>query len=171
MKSRFGSSLSDIPEKKRTYLNFSTNVTLYQETLSLCKVEINQQSSTRVWTDVCCVSNLFLLPAATLKVNETVDTVRKLCLSPSSYVTDEWPGTALIGLCESTRVSVSLNFCEVLSRVCSSGESAAAAFRDLRKLSRVFKDQLAYPLIAAAREGRTPLTAVKPPSDTVQSGD
>ncbi|XP_026220013.1 F-box only protein 7 [Anabas testudineus] len=60
---------------------------------------------------------------ATLKVNETVDTVRKLCLSPSSYVTDEWPG-----------------------------ESAAAAFRDLRKLSRVFKDQLAYPLIAAARE-------------------
>lgn len=35
-----------------------------------------------------------------------------------------------------------------------SGESAAAAFRDLSKLSRVFKDQLAYPLIAAAREGK-----------------
>uniref|UniRef100_A0A3P9K2U2 F-box protein 7 n=1 Tax=Oryzias latipes TaxID=8090 RepID=A0A3P9K2U2_ORYLA len=32
------------------------------------------------------------------------------------------------------------------------GGSAAAAFKDLRKLSRVFKDQLAYPLIAAARE-------------------
>ncbi|XP_040886513.1 F-box only protein 7 isoform X2 [Toxotes jaculatrix] len=60
---------------------------------------------------------------ATLKANETVNTVRKLCLSPSSYVTDEWPG-----------------------------ESAAAAFKDLSKLSRVFKDQLAYPLIAAARE-------------------
>ncbi|XP_039997811.1 F-box only protein 7 isoform X2 [Xiphias gladius] len=60
---------------------------------------------------------------ATLKMNETVDTVRKLCLNPSSYVTDEWPG-----------------------------ESAAAAFKDLSKLSRVFKDQLAYPLIAAARE-------------------
>ncbi|XP_071358161.1 F-box only protein 7 isoform X2 [Trachinotus anak] len=60
---------------------------------------------------------------ATLKVNQTVDTVRKLCLNPSSYVTDEWPG-----------------------------ESAAAAFKDLSKLSRVFKDQLAYPLIAAARE-------------------
>ncbi|XP_074481759.1 F-box only protein 7 isoform X2 [Sebastes fasciatus] len=59
---------------------------------------------------------------ATLKVNETVDTVRKLCLNPSSYVTNEWP------------------------------ESAAAAFRDLNKLSRLFKDQLAYPLIAAARE-------------------
>eukprot|EP00064_Thunnus_orientalis_P016617 superscaffoldBa00003334_g16685 len=61
--------------------------------------------------------------AATLKVNETVDTVRKLCLKPCSYVTDEWPG-----------------------------ESAAAAFKDLSKLSRIFKDQLAYPLIAAARE-------------------
>ncbi|XP_045897107.1 F-box only protein 7 isoform X2 [Micropterus dolomieu] len=60
---------------------------------------------------------------ATLKVNETVDTVRKLCLNPSSYVTDAWPG-----------------------------ESAAAAFKDLNKLSRTFKDQLAYPLIAAARE-------------------
>uniref|UniRef100_A0A4W6F3Q5 F-box protein 7 n=1 Tax=Lates calcarifer TaxID=8187 RepID=A0A4W6F3Q5_LATCA len=60
---------------------------------------------------------------ATLRANQTVDTVRKLCLNPSSYVTDEWPG-----------------------------ESAAAAFKDLSKLSRVFKDQLAYPLIAAARE-------------------
>ncbi|KAF7651803.1 hypothetical protein LDENG_00105120 [Lucifuga dentata] len=60
---------------------------------------------------------------ATLKLNDTVDTVRKLCLSPSSYLTDDWPG-----------------------------ESAAAAFRDLSKLSRIFKDQLVYPLIAAARE-------------------
>ncbi|XP_070785066.1 F-box only protein 7 [Enoplosus armatus] len=60
---------------------------------------------------------------ATLKVNETVDTVRKLCLNPSGHVTDEWPGG-----------------------------SAAAAFKDLNKLSRTFKDQLAYPLIAAARE-------------------
>uniref|UniRef100_A0A3B3CPV9 F-box protein 7 n=1 Tax=Oryzias melastigma TaxID=30732 RepID=A0A3B3CPV9_ORYME len=31
-------------------------------------------------------------------------------------------------------------------------EDAAAAFKDLRKLSRLVKDQLAYPLIAAARE-------------------
>ncbi|XP_029350623.1 F-box only protein 7 [Echeneis naucrates] len=60
---------------------------------------------------------------ATLKLNQSVDAVRKLCLNPSSYVTNEWPG-----------------------------ESAAAAFKDLRKLSRVFKDQMAYPLIAAARE-------------------
>ncbi|KAM4614722.1 F-box only protein 7 isoform 1-T2 [Polymixia lowei] len=60
---------------------------------------------------------------ATLKMNETVDTVRKLSLTPSSYVTDEW-----------------------------AGESAAAVFKDLGKLSRVYKDQLVYPLIAAARE-------------------
>ncbi len=46
-------------------------------------------------------SDIFLtclfFSAATLKVNETVDTVRKLCLNPSSYVTHEWPGTAVIG--------------------------------------------------------------------------
>ncbi|KAM9334772.1 F-box only protein 7 [Symphorus nematophorus] len=60
---------------------------------------------------------------AILKVNQTANTVRKLCLNPSAYVTDEWPG-----------------------------ESAAAAFKDLNKLSRSFKDQVAYPLIAAARE-------------------
>ncbi|KAM3588039.1 uncharacterized protein V6R79_019646 [Siganus canaliculatus] len=60
---------------------------------------------------------------ATLKINHDVDRVRKLCLRPSSYLTDEWPG-----------------------------ESAAAAFKGLNELSRVFKDQLAYPLIAAARE-------------------
>ncbi|XP_036977694.1 F-box only protein 7 [Acanthopagrus latus] len=59
---------------------------------------------------------------AVLKVNQTVETVRKLCLNPASYVTDEWPG-----------------------------DGAAAAFKDLKKLSRIFKDQLAYPLIAAAR--------------------
>ncbi|XP_073337168.1 F-box only protein 7 [Pagrus major] len=59
---------------------------------------------------------------AVLKVNQTVETVRKLCLKPSSYVTDKWPG-----------------------------DGAAAAFKDLKKLSRIFKDQLAYPLIAAAR--------------------
>lgn len=60
---------------------------------------------------------------ATLKVNETVDAVCKLCLNASNYVTNEWPG-----------------------------ECAAVAFKDLKKLSRIFKDQLAYPLIAAARE-------------------
>ncbi|XP_026002418.1 F-box only protein 7 [Astatotilapia calliptera] len=64
-----------------------------------------------------------LVMNTTLKVTETVDTVRKLCLNASSYVTNEWPGG-----------------------------SAAAAFKDLSKLSRLFKDQLAYPLIATARE-------------------
>lgn len=42
-----------------------------------------------------------------------------------------------------------------LTNVCSSspGDSAAAAFKELNKLSRVFKDQVAYPLITAARHG------------------
>ncbi|KAG7464390.1 F-box only 7, partial [Solea senegalensis] len=64
-----------------------------------------------------------LVITATLKSNDSVASVRKLCVNPCSYVTDEWPG-----------------------------DSAAAAFKDLRKLTRVFKDQLSYPLIAAARE-------------------
>lgn len=33
------------------------------------------------------------------------------------------------------------------------GGNAGEAFKDLQKLSHIFKDQLAYPLIAAAREG------------------
>ncbi|XP_034529649.1 F-box only protein 7-like isoform X2 [Notolabrus celidotus] len=67
-----------------------------------------------------CMSPVLVINA-TLKVNESVDTIPKLTLNPCSYVTSLCP------------------------------ESAAAAFTDLKKLSRIFKDQLAYPLIAAAR--------------------
>lgn len=98
---------------------------------------------------------LFLLCAATLKVKQTVDLVRKLCLNPSSYVTAEWPGRALIGPFDTKQARERLRAADKTSRVCCcSGESAAAAFRGLKKLSRVFKDQLAYPLIASAREGK-----------------
>ncbi|XP_034053856.1 F-box only protein 7 isoform X2 [Gymnodraco acuticeps] len=58
---------------------------------------------------------------ATLKVGEKVDTVPKLCVKPDGFLTPQWR------------------------------ESAAAAFKDLSKLSRLFKDQISYPLIAAAR--------------------
>uniref|UniRef100_UPI003AAD70C0 F-box only protein 7 n=1 Tax=Centroberyx gerrardi TaxID=166262 RepID=UPI003AAD70C0 len=85
------------------------------------------------YTHPLCDNSLAMVVAVTmgpmlvingiLKMNETADPVRKLSLNPSSYVTDEFQG-----------------------------ESAAAAFKDLSKLSRIFKDQLAYPLIAAARE-------------------
>ncbi|XP_024913080.1 F-box only protein 7 [Cynoglossus semilaevis] len=64
-----------------------------------------------------------LIIHATLKMTDSVNAAFKLQLSPCSYVTNEW-----------------------------AGQSAATAFKDLRKLSRVFKDQLAYPLIAAARQ-------------------
>lgn len=60
---------------------------------------------------------------ASLKVNEAVDNARKLLLKPSSYVTEEWRG-----------------------------ENVAVVYKDLKKLSRTFKDQLAYPLIASARQ-------------------
>uniref|UniRef100_A0A8C6K7N2 F-box protein 7 n=1 Tax=Nothobranchius furzeri TaxID=105023 RepID=A0A8C6K7N2_NOTFU len=64
-----------------------------------------------------------LIINAALTLAGTIYSVHKLQLNASSYVTDEWPG-----------------------------ESAAAAFKNLKKLSRVYKDQLVYPLIAAARE-------------------
>ncbi|TNN31752.1 F-box only protein 7 [Liparis tanakae] len=71
---------------------------------------------------VLCVSmGPLLVINASLKLNGSVDAVRKLSVKPAAYVTDSWPG-------------------------------GGAAFRDLNRLSRVFKDQLAYPLIAAARD-------------------
>ncbi|XP_056281172.1 F-box only protein 7 isoform X2 [Pseudoliparis swirei] len=73
---------------------------------------------------VLCVSmGPLVVINASLKLSGSVDAVRKLCVKPAAYVTDSWPGGG-----------------------------AAAAFRDLNRLSRVFKDQLAYPLIAAARD-------------------
>ncbi|XP_028981118.1 F-box only protein 7 [Esox lucius] len=60
---------------------------------------------------------------ASLKMNQQVDTVRKLSLKPGVYVTERW-----------------------------TVESAAEVYTNLKKLSRVFKDHLVYPLIATARE-------------------
>ncbi|KAL7857764.1 hypothetical protein AOLI_G00178660 [Acnodon oligacanthus] len=60
---------------------------------------------------------------ATLKTNSTMESARKLVLKPTAYVTDDW-----------------------------AGGNAGAAYKDMQKLSRVFKDQLAYPLLATARE-------------------
>ncbi|XP_053344372.1 F-box only protein 7 [Clarias gariepinus] len=60
---------------------------------------------------------------ATLKTGSSVESSRKLVLKPDAYVTKDW-----------------------------AEGNAGLAYRDLQKLSRVFKDQLAYPLIATARE-------------------
>lgn len=45
------------------------------------------------------ITTLFadLLCAAMLKVNQSADTIHKLCVNPASYVTNEWPGTTLTG--------------------------------------------------------------------------
>ncbi|XP_067283747.1 F-box only protein 7 [Pseudorasbora parva] len=60
---------------------------------------------------------------AVLKTDSTTENSRKLALKPEAYVTADW-----------------------------AGGSAGVVYRDLRKLSRLFKDQLVYPLMAAARQ-------------------
>ncbi|KAK2834620.1 hypothetical protein Q7C36_015321 [Tachysurus vachellii] len=60
---------------------------------------------------------------ATLKTTGAEEISQKLALKPDAYVTQEW-----------------------------AGGNAGLAYRELQKLSRVFKDHLAYPLITTARE-------------------
>ncbi|KAK2834615.1 hypothetical protein Q7C36_015316 [Tachysurus vachellii] len=60
---------------------------------------------------------------ATLKTTGAEEISWKLALKPDAYVTKEW-----------------------------AGGNAGLVYKELQKLSRVFKDQLAYPLIATARE-------------------
>lgn len=47
------------------------------------------------------------------------------------------------------------------------GGIAGATYKELPKLSRVFKDQLAYPLIATAREGISLKVTVAPLSTVI----
>uniref|UniRef100_W5NIE9 F-box protein 7 n=1 Tax=Lepisosteus oculatus TaxID=7918 RepID=W5NIE9_LEPOC len=96
---------------------------------------------------------------ATLKMNETVDNVRKIQLNPSSYVTDLWNGKVFLvthDKCFANNHSNVYAFtAEFLKdKMCciSLGESAAGAYKDLKKLSRIFKDQVVYPWIASARQ-------------------
>ncbi|MBN3307973.1 FBX7 protein, partial [Amia calva] len=98
---------------------------------------------------------------ATLKINEVVDNVRKIQLKPSSYVTDSWRVCLqmVIDLKKGSHLLPSKSFKRstkerqigVLSFV-DPGESPADVYKDLKKLSRIFKDQLVYPLIASARQ-------------------
>ncbi|XP_051974333.1 F-box only protein 7 [Xyrauchen texanus] len=60
---------------------------------------------------------------AVLKMDKHLESSRKLVLKPDAYVTPDW-----------------------------AGGSTEVVYRDLRKLSRLFKDQLVYPLMAAARQ-------------------
>ncbi|XP_058529844.1 F-box only protein 7 isoform X1 [Ochotona princeps] len=60
---------------------------------------------------------------ATLKTNNEMRSVKKLQLRPESFICIEDPG-----------------------------DSAAKIYRDLQKLSRLFKDQLVYPLLAFTRQ-------------------
>lgn len=60
---------------------------------------------------------------AVLKMDKTMENSRKLVLKPDDYVTADWAGGC-----------------------------AGVVYTDLRRLSRLFKDQLVYPLMAAARQ-------------------
>ncbi|XP_027019650.2 F-box only protein 7-like isoform X2 [Tachysurus fulvidraco] len=64
-----------------------------------------------------------LVIKATMKTTGAVEFSQILALKPDDYVTKEW-----------------------------AGGNAGLVYRDMQKLSRVFKDQLVYPLIARARE-------------------
>lgn len=61
---------------------------------------------------------------ATLKINNEIKSVKRLQLLPESFICKE-----------------------------ESGENAAKIYKDLQKLSRLFKDQLVYPLLAFTRQG------------------
>ncbi|XP_006170430.3 F-box only protein 7, partial [Tupaia chinensis] len=60
---------------------------------------------------------------ATLKINNEIRSVKRLQLLPESFIHQEEPG-----------------------------ENAAKIYKDLQKLSRLFKDQLVYPLLAFTRQ-------------------
>ncbi|XP_029453183.1 F-box only protein 7-like isoform X2 [Rhinatrema bivittatum] len=62
-------------------------------------------------------------PLSTLKVNNNIKSVKRLQLSPASYISFE-----------------------------HRKDNVARVYRDLQKLSRMFKDQLVYPLLASARQ-------------------
>ncbi|NXY42962.1 FBX7 protein, partial [Ceuthmochares aereus] len=64
----------------------------------------------------------FLIFAATLKINKEIKGVKRIQLMPASFVCFQEP------------------------------EKVAGVYKDLQKLSRLFKDQLVYSLLAAARQ-------------------
>ncbi|TKC50756.1 hypothetical protein EI555_017885 [Monodon monoceros] len=73
---------------------------------------------------VTCVplGNLIVINA-TLKINNEIRSVKRLQLLPASFICKE-----------------------------ESGENVAKTYKDLQKLSRLFKDQLVYPLLAFTRQ-------------------
>ncbi|XP_061524202.1 F-box only protein 7 isoform X3 [Phycodurus eques] len=90
-----------------------------------------------------------LVIEAILQVADSASMAAKVCVDPSSYVTEAWPGQSVRSVRSSfTRVAAFL----LTDCRCLPGASAASAFTSLSRLSRVFKDQLVYPLIAATRE-------------------
>ncbi|XP_030071338.1 LOW QUALITY PROTEIN: F-box only protein 7 [Microcaecilia unicolor] len=74
-------------------------------------------------TLTCVPMGKLIVVNATLKVNNSIKSVKRLQLSPASYVIFE-----------------------------HQKDNVARVYQDLQKLSRMFKDQLVYPLLASARQ-------------------
>nr|XP_033806911.1 F-box only protein 7 [Geotrypetes seraphini]XP_033806913.1 F-box only protein 7 [Geotrypetes seraphini]XP_033806914.1 F-box only protein 7 [Geotrypetes seraphini] len=74
-------------------------------------------------TLTCVPMGNLIVVNATLKVDNTIKSVKRLQLSPASYVIFD-----------------------------HGKENVANIYKDLQKLSRMFKDQLVYPLLASARQ-------------------
>ncbi|KAM5289307.1 F-box only protein 7 isoform 2-T2 [Ctenodactylus gundi] len=71
----------------------------------------------------CVPLGSLIVVNATLKINSEIKSVKRLQLLPGSFICTEEPG-----------------------------ENAAKVYKDLPKLSRLFKDQLVYPLLAVTRQ-------------------
>ncbi|EHB11154.1 F-box only protein 7, partial [Heterocephalus glaber] len=71
----------------------------------------------------CVPLGSLLIVNATLKISSAIKSVKRLQLLPSSFICTEEPG-----------------------------ENAAEVYKGLQKLSRLFKDQLVYPLLASTRQ-------------------
>nr|XP_004650308.2 F-box only protein 7 isoform X3 [Jaculus jaculus] len=71
----------------------------------------------------CVPLGNLIIVNATLKINSEIKSVKRLQLLPEAFICTEEPG-----------------------------EDAAKVYKDLQKLSRLFKDQLVYPLLAFTRQ-------------------
>ncbi|XP_069084024.1 F-box only protein 7 isoform X2 [Pleurodeles waltl] len=78
-------------------------------------------------TLTCVPMGNLLVVNATLKINNDIKSVKRLQLSPATYI-----------------------------NALEQEENAASIYKDLQKLSRLVKDQLVYPLLASARQDSIP---------------
>ena len=108
-------------------------------------------------SNVLVLTKTISTSTASLKINEKVEKVNKLTLNPVLYVNgmvqSEYARTKSVHGCTPNPSGLDLNVHLCCVTLVTGEDAAANTYKDLRKLSRVFKDKMAYPVIAAAREG------------------